>query len=707
METDKLNAKRLAQKRHFSNPRFILFTIITLFLVPALINSQVASAEPFYTIQMSSNKRQENASAETDRLKQLGHNAFYRYEPIEGDGNWYTVYIGQYLSREEAEKTISELKQTFNVSSQSIRKITDPNVSVGGTPFVSPEKRAYTLHVSSFRKEAQAKNEIARFKKLGLDTYYKKTIISGNVWFRVYIGQFDDKTAAREKGIAFKQSGIINFYMPIAESGKTMALATIPKTSQLPVSKEVKPVKKEIEETSKPEISIIDKKETPPAPVIPKTETASEPEEKEPTSVAGVEADISPHPPQEEKEAIIQFKDLIVELLSTHDMVKYSEETINRANAGLKKSKSSRLPSLDLSSEGGHQKINYEDAGYTDEWRQQSTLRATQLISDFGRTKNTIQKSKTMLDKARYENEATRQKILIDGITAYLNLIRARENLKYYRKSEENIKTQTGIEEVLVKKGAGLSSNVLQAKSQLANTQALVTEAEGQLEIAKNRFRAIFKRTLTDEVLSKLENPPLRLIPRSVDSVVDVALNKNPYIAIAEADTTLSQSEVKVQKSTLLPRLNLFAEEIYSNNPDGFEGYKNETSAGLALSWNLFNGFGDKAGIQAALAESAASGNLLKETRHLIEEQARNAWQNLNTLKERTLLLENQTTIAAEFLVLARKERTLGNRTLLDILNGEVTYINAVSTAISSRIETKIAAYNLLYVTGELNPGML
>ena len=40
--------------------------------------------------------------------------------------------------------------------------------------------------------------------------------------------------------------------------------------------------------------------------------------------------------------------------------------------------------------------------------------------------------------------------------------------------------------------------------------------------------------------------------------------------------------------------------------------------------------------------------------------------------------------IAAEFLELARKERQLGNRTLLDVLTGEAALINANSAAASA-----------------------
>jgi adhesin transport system outer membrane protein len=52
---------------------------------------------------------------------------------------------------------------------------------------------------------------------------------------------------------------------------------------------------------------------------------------------------------------------------------------------------------------------------------------------------------------------------------------------------------------------------------------------------------------------------------------------------------------------------------------------------------------------------------------------------------ERTNYLINQAQISGNFLDLARKERELGRRSLLDLLNGEVALINAQSDAAAAR----------------------
>ena len=65
--------------------------------------------------------------------------------------------------------------------------------------------------------------------------------------------------------------------------------------------------------------------------------------------------------------------------------------------------------------------------------------------------------------------------------------------------------------------------------------------------------------------------------------------------------------------------------------------------------------------------------------------------------------MTNQARISGEFLELARKERQAGNRTLLDVLNGETAFINAQSDAIAARIEVLINSFTLLSLMGGLS----
>ena len=87
----------------------------------------------------------------------------------------------------------------------------------------------------------------------------------------------------------------------------------------------------------------------------------------------------------------------------------------------------------------------------------------------------------------------------------------------------------------------------------------------------------------------------------------------------------------------------------------------------------------------------------------MITQMLRTTWDGLSTAQKNAEFLTNQARISGEFLELARKERQAGNRTLLDVLNGETAFINAQSDAIAARIEVLINSFTLLSLMGGLS----
>ncbi len=400
------------------------------------------------------------------------------------------------------------------------------------------------------------------------------------------------------------------------------------------------------------------------------------------------------------------FKEFLPDLLKNHDLIRSYKERHVAAGFLLRQSRAGYYPSIDLTANGGTEDIDKEGLPETYHERHYAGLRATQLITDFGLTSGTIEKSRILSERAGRELASVQQQVILEGVTAYLNLVRARDKLKYAFESEANIKKQTGMEETLVEKGAGLTSDVLQAKYQLAGAMALRIRAEGDLALAKNRFNAVFKQLVTDDRINGLQ--PLLLpenrFPETMETAIERAMDKNAISALSKLDVEMARKEVRIRKSTRYPKFNLYAEAKHRDDDAGVRGYKNDSLLGLELTYNLFRGGGDRAALLAARADLSAAASQLQSTRCFIEEQVRNAWQNLSTNRSNARLLKEQTDIVGEFLKMARKERKLGTRSLLDVLTGETTFINSISNAISAETDTVIAGYNLLYAMGELEP---
>ena len=99
-------------------------------------------------------------------------------------------------------------------------------------------------------------------------------------------------------------------------------------------------------------------------------------------------------------------------------------------------------------------------------------LKLTQLLWDFGATNAKIEKARLQFSLAHVKYENTRQTLLLEAITAMLSVGKEARLLELAKKSESNIKQQTGLEEARVLAGAGYTTDVLQSKAQLAGATA-------------------------------------------------------------------------------------------------------------------------------------------------------------------------------------------------------------------------------------------
>jgi adhesin transport system outer membrane protein len=397
-------------------------------------------------------------------------------------------------------------------------------------------------------------------------------------------------------------------------------------------------------------------------------------------------------------------------LLDSHQRIKAAQEKTRSAEYLVRQHRAGYLPSVDFLSETGYEDIDKENGPDTDYGdKTYNRLRAAQLLWDFGATSGLVDKTENFLRQVTFEEEDTRQEVLLEGILACVDIIRERDRLSYAKRSEDNIKNQTGIEETMLEKGAGIRSDVLQAQSQLAGAMALRTEIQGQLEIAKNRFQTVFARAIREDELNSLELTASyrKLVPASLDESITMALETNPALKAKVLDRAIADHEIAARKAAYYPRLELVGQGKYRYNDDGLPGERTDAFLGLGVTYNLYRGGGDRAAVDTAVAERSSFAQEFEEKKSLIVEQVRNSWQTLVTAEAKQEILNSQAMIAVRFLELARKEREMGNRTLLEVLSAEVEYYRAMSNAVAAQAEANGAIFSLLKSIGILELGLL
>lgn len=400
-----------------------------------------------------------------------------------------------------------------------------------------------------------------------------------------------------------------------------------------------------------------------------------------------------------------KLADLLPDMVATHERIQAAVETQDAAFFSQQEAEAAWYPKLDLSGDVSKEEIDTNKQALRNNVRNTQKLRATQLLYDFGKTDGIIGQLAASHEQTEAMKVMTRQGLLLEGATAYINLIKHSRTLGFALQSVDSFKKQSGIEEVLVEKGAGLSSDVLQAKYKLSGAVGIQVAVEGQLANAKSRFLSVFGFEVSDADVKGFEHPdvPYANIPNSLDDAIAIAMKENPQVVMAQKTVKVADASIEAATGRFYPSFNGYWEYQRKENDGGNrDEVKTEQRVGVEFNYNLLNGGGDEDAIRAATHTKLAGVNTLMDTQRTVEEQVRTAWQNLLTARSRAEWFRSQTTILEGFLDLAKKERKLGNRSLLDVLSAETDYYTAQIQLVGAEYDQMIEAYNLLYAMGRL-----
>ncbi len=407
----------------------------------------------------------------------------------------------------------------------------------------------------------------------------------------------------------------------------------------------------------------------------------------------------------------VTLKESIAELFRTHDRIKAAEAAVASATHMYDRARGAWYPRLNAVIDGGKEDIHKPaDPANTSKWRNVQTLSASQTIYDFGGTSGGVNQAEGVRKESLAKLDMIRQEVSLQGVSAYLGLIRAREMVRYALRSEENIKRLSGMQEALVERGVGLSYEELQIKAQLSSSQAHSINVERAYTNARNNYKSVYGVDLTEAQIDSLILPslPTKNMPGTLDDAVTKALESSPALIELQQSLTSKQGDLEVRQSAMYPKIEAVAEATRKENDQGDAGIRSEQRAGLQVSYNLFSGFRDVDNIRAAKSDITSVRKSLLDRRRIVEERVRNAWNDILTLKKTIALYENQANITWSYLELVKKKKALGGEVgITEIITGERDYINATSSKVTSEIEYITAAYTLLNQMGLITPDVV
>lgn len=334
--------------------------------------------------------------------------------------------------------------------------------------------------------------------------------------------------------------------------------------------------------------------------------------------------------------------------------------------------------------------------------RDRMRLSVTQnLFSGFGDSARLrAAENETAASTARFE--VTKQAVLLEGVAAYLDVLRGTRLIDIARSSEENIQNQLRLEDERVRRGAGIAVDVLQAKSRLQIAKERRVAFEGRLRFAAARYTQVFGEAPDIQAMEDAR-PPESLLPPTFDEALATARKQNPEAWIEEFTARADDARKDAAQSAFYPTVDLVGSALYENDANGTSGSEKTYGVFVRGKWEFFSGFRTQAQMRAAVRTLEASRARYSFSRRQVDENLRVAWENLETQRKRVELLRNAAQIADEVLRARQRLRYAGKETALNVLDAEAEVFTARINLVDADYDARIAAYGALRATGLMN----
>ena len=326
-----------------------------------------------------------------------------------------------------------------------------------------------------------------------------------------------------------------------------------------------------------------------------------------------------------------------------------------------------------------------------------SSLTGSYNISD-----GNLSKSKVLIDEALYKIAKLQlyeleQKILLDTINSYLNVLRDQKFVELSNNNVAVLERQFLEIKDRFQLGEVTRTDVSQAESALAAAKANLTAKVGSLKISSELFLS-----LVGIKPFKLMNIKTNLkLPSSLEIAKQNSLKTHTKIIAAKIEEQIARIRIDIAKSQKSPLISF--KSIFSNGYNSSSGNSNSVTFRLEGSIPIFNSGRIDSEINQAKINYKAQKESTLLVKRLVEQEIALAWSNVLVSKASIEARKRQveaSSLAYDGVVVEEK---LGTRTTLDVINAEQNLLDARTQLASAEREHTYARFSLLAATGELN----
>ncbi|MBG34727.1 MAG: hypothetical protein CMH92_02820 [Oceanicaulis sp.] len=370
--------------------------------------------------------------------------------------------------------------------------------------------------------------------------------------------------------------------------------------------------------------------------------------------------------------------------------LRQSEEGYFQARAGL-------LPSLSATGSVGETVDTWGGAPENDSSSYGLTL--NQSIYRGGRTRGSIDASLARIEAARQQLRSTEQSVLLDAVSAHMNVVRDQQVVAIRSNNVEVLAEQLRAARDRFEVDEITRTDVAQAEARLSGARAQLSAAQAALAAS----RAGYARVTGVDPVEPDNAGPSEQVPAEFADAAEVAINRNPDLLAARYAEQAAEYGVRVARGAQLPEIGLRA-SVSEGRESDFSGQGRGTASITAnVTMPIFTGGLNRSNVREARAAADQARLSGLTVRRQVIEGATNAWNNY--LAALAVIESSREAVRANEIAFegVEQEALVGLRTTLDVLNAEQELLNSRLELVRAERDLTVASYALLQAMGQLD----
>ncbi|MBB4822097.1 adhesin transport system outer membrane protein [Pseudomonas alcaligenes] len=390
--------------------------------------------------------------------------------------------------------------------------------------------------------------------------------------------------------------------------------------------------------------------------------------------------------------------------LDVHPEVQAGINSRMSADYQLKAAKGGYLPKVDLLAGYGREgSDNTTTRGQGDHWktmtRGESSLRLQQMVFDGFATSSEVARQQATVNSRAYSLLGTSERTALDAAQVYIDVIQRQEMV---RLAENNLKSHQRIYDQISlrsSRGVGRLADQDQAEARLAQARNNLITEQTNLADARTNFYSVVGIDPVD-----LSEPAglAGQLPADIAEARQTLLANSPILRSAESDVAAAEKQYDAAKSFFYPRFDAELSRGADNDLDGQNGHVNEWQAMLRMRYNLFAGGSNKADLESKAYQINQALDIRNNALRVLNEDLGLSMNALANAREQIPIAQQYVDYSTRVRESYQKQFSIGERTLLDLLDSENELFTASRRLVEIRYVELFTQYRIKATIGEL-----